>query len=146
MYPFIQSARGTPITAVVKPFLLKPNHVDGSGRRAADEEIIGYACAINGEILFIDIFCDTRLMAQYKYRLLKSYVLEAINRGDKSTGIKVDTQDLADFIAQGNKGEITKSESSSGIGYHIQVTGGVLRTNVKLGDSVVRRAYYKIER
>jgi hypothetical protein len=111
-----------------------------------DEAIIGFACAINGEILFIDLFCDRRLAGVYKYRLLKSYVLEGLNRGDKSTGIKVDAGDLADFITQGNKGDIKKSESAHNITNDIQTTGGVLRTDLKLGDKIIRRAYYKLER
>jgi hypothetical protein len=112
----------------------------------ADEEIIGFACAINGEILFVDMFHDTRLAGQYKYRLLKSYVLESVSRGNKSTGVKTDRQDLADFITQGNKGDISKSEKVHSICYHMQVTGGVLRTEVKFENEVIRRAYYKLER
>jgi len=116
-----------------------------------DGEIVGFACAVNGEILYLDIFPFPRMAKNFRFRLLKSYALEGVNRtkknGETEKAIEALTaQDVSDFVKQGNEPEISKSETAHGVGYHIQAGGGVLRTDVKLNGKLVRRAYFKIER
>lgn len=112
----------------------------------ADNSICGFACAINGEILYVDLFPSPVLAGKYKYRLLKSYVLEAINRSDKATGVKVGSQDVKDFVLQGNKDDFRKTDKAFGVEYDVRMTGGVVRTDVSIEGKLVRRAYYKLER
>jgi hypothetical protein len=111
-----------------------------------DAEILGYACAINGEVLYVDLFCDSRLAAQYRYRLLKSYALEAMVRGKEDTGKEATLEDVRSLVA-GMKWKEKKAQSNpAGVERNSSIADGILKSEIRLGDNVVRCSYSKFEK
>jgi hypothetical protein len=63
-----------------------------------DGKVIGYACAMNGKVMFMNVFCNPAMAERYKRRLLKSYALEIMIRGRKGGGGSVNAKDVARFM------------------------------------------------
>jgi len=46
-----------------------------------DEQAIGYAFALDGVVLYCDIFANPGLCRKFRYRLIKSYLLDTLGEG-----------------------------------------------------------------
>lgn len=114
-----------------------------------EDNLIGFAFALSGEIQFVDIFSDPKLASKYKCRLLKSYALEAMKQGADAS--KSDAKDdvsvveLRAFIARGNKSFKKTTCEVNGVTTIRQLGDGVLKTETLLSGKLVHRAYYKTD-
>ncbi|TET38136.1 MAG: hypothetical protein E3J72_03850 [Planctomycetota bacterium] len=63
-----------------------------------DRKVIGYACAMNGKVMYMNVFCNPDMAERYKRRLLKSYALEIMIRGQKGGRGSVIEKDVARFM------------------------------------------------
>lgn len=72
---------------------------------------VGVVVAVNGQVLWADIFASTDLLSKYWPKLMRSYVAEAITSG--SNGAAAGTHDAQQFMdTLGGGREIVETESS----------------------------------
>ncbi len=72
---------------------------------------VGVVVAINGKVLWADLFANTELLAKYWPKLLRSYVAEAITSGDKGPAADLrEAQLFVDNLSGGR--EIVETEAS----------------------------------
>jgi hypothetical protein len=64
---------------------------------ARDNKAIGYAFAVNGTVLYCDIFANPELCLKYRYGLLKAYLLETIGQENGRKAAPT-TESFADFL------------------------------------------------
>jgi hypothetical protein len=72
---------------------------------------VGVVVAINGRVLWADLFANTELLAKYWPKLMRSYVAEAITSGD--SGPAADLHDAQLYVDSLNGGrEIVETEAN----------------------------------
>ncbi len=103
--------------------------IAGYGGAASEHEIlrelrargaVGVVVAVNGRILWADIFASTELLSKYWPKLMRSYVAEAMTSG--SSGGGADLQDAQQFIRSLEGGhEVVETEA--GVFRRSEITG-----------------------
>src|SRR5207245_331633 len=87
-----------------------------SGRSNA----VGVVVAMNGQIIWADIFASTNLLEKYWPKLIRSYAAEAVVT--KAKGAEVGTKAAQEFLAEMD-GRRETVESEPGIYRHTEITG-----------------------
>ena len=105
------------VDAIARP--IEENY-QGLIRQLRDQNAVGVVVAVNGRIIWADIFASTDLLTKYWPKLVRSYASEAVVTRAKSA--EVGAEKAQDFLAQmdGRKETI---ESEPGIYRHSEVTG-----------------------
>lgn len=111
-----------PTTSYAKVFESAPvaRRVASYGGNESEQEIVhelrskgavGVVVAINGRVLWADLFANTELLAKYWPKLMRSYVAEAITNSDKGPAAEVhEAQLYIDSLSGGR--EIVETEAS----------------------------------
>jgi hypothetical protein len=89
-------------------------------KQLRDRNAVGVVVAVNGEIIWADIFASTNLLEKYWPKLVRSYAAEAIASHSRSeeTGVKAAQQFLEDL-----EGRRETVETEPGLYRHTEVTG-----------------------
>jgi len=85
-----------------------------------DRNAVGVVVAVNGHIIWADIFASSDLLAKYWPKLIRSYASEAVVTRAKDVGITV--SQAQDFLAD-MEGRREVIESDPGVYRHTEVTG-----------------------
>lgn len=81
---------------------------------------VGVAVAVNGRVLWADVFASTDLLARYWSKLMRSYVAEALTSGDSGNAPKL--QEAEQFVnSLGGGREIAETEP--GVFRRTDITG-----------------------
>jgi hypothetical protein len=64
-----------------------------------DDKMVGMICAINGEVVCVDIFNNPMYFAEVKEKLLKAYILDALSV-DEETARPPSKKDILDFFSE----------------------------------------------
>jgi hypothetical protein len=91
------------VDAVAAPVLGENNEVI---ERLRHEQVIGVVAAIDGHIVWADLFASPELLAAYWTKLVRSYAAEAIHR-DTHDGPNASRQEALQFLADATSGEET---------------------------------------
>ena len=85
-----------------------------------DKNAVGVVVAVNGEIIWADIFASTNLLEKYWPKLVRSYAAEAIvtQTGSGEIGVKA-AQEFLDNV----EGRRETVESEPGLYRHTEITG-----------------------
>jgi len=105
------------VDAVAKP--IEQNY-QSLIRQLRDRNAVGVVVAVNGRIIWADVFASTDLLEKYWPKLVRSYASEAVVTRAKS--IDVTTQRAQDFLAD-MEGRREMIESEPGVYRHTEVTG-----------------------
>lgn len=89
-------------------------------RQLRDRNAVGVVVAVNGRIIWADVFASTDLLAKYWPKLVRSYASEAIVTRAKEMDASVNQ--AQDFLAD-MEGRRETIESEPGIYRHTEVTG-----------------------
>ena len=89
-------------------------------RDLRERNAVGVVVAVNGRIIWADIFANTRLLEKYWQKLVRSYATEAIVTA--SDGGEVDIKSAAAFLQQMN-GRREVVETEPGVYRHAEITG-----------------------
>jgi hypothetical protein len=85
-----------------------------------DRNAVGVVVAVNGEVIWADIFANTSLLEKYWPKLVRSYAAEAIVNHSKNNGADVKAaQRFLDSME--SRREIVESEP--GLCRHTEITG-----------------------
>jgi hypothetical protein len=89
-------------------------------KQLRDRHAVGVVVAVNGEIIWADIFASTNLLEKYWPKLVRSYAAEAfISRaGDREADLKAAQQFLEGF-----EGRRETVETEPGLYRHTEITG-----------------------
>jgi hypothetical protein len=89
-------------------------------KQLRDRNAVGVVVAVNGEIIWADIFASTNLLEKYWPKLVRSYAAEAIVSRARSEGtsVKVAQQFLEDL-----EGRRETVETEPGLYRHTEITG-----------------------
>jgi hypothetical protein len=85
-----------------------------------DRNAVGVVVAVNGEIVWADVFASTRLLEQYWPKLVRSYAAESFAPGANPKGVDAKAAQLFLDDLQGKREVI---ESEPGIFRHTEVSG-----------------------
>jgi len=85
-----------------------------------DRNAVGVVVAVNGRIIWADIFASSDLLAKYWPKLIRSYASEAVVTRAKDVGVTV--SQAQDFLAD-MEGRREVIESDPGVYRHTEVTG-----------------------
>jgi hypothetical protein len=85
-----------------------------------DKNAVGVVVAVNGEIIWADIFASTHLLEKYWPKLVRSYAAEAIVTKTGSRDVSVKT---AQEFLENVEGRRETVESEPGLYRHTEVTG-----------------------
>jgi hypothetical protein len=85
-----------------------------------DKNAVGVVVAVNGEILWADIFASSDLLDRYWQKLVRSYAAEAISQGHG--GGKVSEAEAQTFVDQ-LQGRHESAETEPGVYRHAEITG-----------------------
>lgn len=85
-----------------------------------DRNAVGVVVAVNGRIIWADVFASTDLLAKYWPKLIRSYASEAVVTRAKDAGATVNQ--AQDFLAD-MEGRREVIESDPGVYRHTEVTG-----------------------
>jgi hypothetical protein len=89
-------------------------------KQLRDQNAVGVVVAVNGEIVWADMFASTRLLEKYWPKLIRSYATEAVmTRAKSATVTKKAAQEFLDHM-QGRRETV---ESEPGIYRHTEITG-----------------------
>ena len=105
------------VDAIAKP--IEQNY-QGLIRQLRDRNAVGVVVAVNGRIIWSDIFASTDLLAKYWPKLVRSYASEAVVTRAKQIEVNVDQAQA--FLAN-LEGRREVVESEPGIFRHTEVTG-----------------------
>ncbi len=89
-------------------------------RQLRDRNAVGVVVAVNGEIVWTDIFASTNLLEKYWPKLVRSYAAEAIVTKAKSR--EVDVKSAQEFL-ENMEGRRQMVESEPGLYRHTEITG-----------------------
>jgi len=89
-------------------------------KQLRDRNAVGVVVAMNGEIIWADIFASTSLLEKYWPKLIRSYAAEAVVT--KAKGAQVSTAAAQDFLAD-MEGRHETVESEPGLYRHTEITG-----------------------
>jgi ARG/rhodanese/phosphatase superfamily protein len=105
------------VDAVAKP--IEENY-QSLIRQLRDRNAVGVVVAVNGRIIWADIFASTNLLEKYWPKLVRSYASEAVVTRAKD--IDVSTSSAQAFLAD-MEGRRETIESEPGVYRHTEVTG-----------------------
>lgn len=93
-------------------------------KQLRDQNAVGVVVAVNGQIVWSDIFASTELLAKYWPKLVRSYAAEAVGprTGSNEATLKTAQQFLADF-----DGRHQTIESEPGLYRHTEIAGDGFR-------------------
>ena len=89
-------------------------------KQLRDRNAVGVVVAMNGQIIWADIFASTNLLEKYWPKLIRSYAAEAVVT--KAKGAEVGTKAAQEFLAEMD-GRRETVESEPGIYRHTEITG-----------------------
>jgi len=89
-------------------------------RELRSKNAVGVVVAVNGEIVWADIFASSGLLEKYWPKLVRSYATEAIGKG--STGGEISTKEAQAFLDDWG-GTHETIESEPGIFRHTEISG-----------------------
>ena len=89
-------------------------------RQLRDRNAVGVVVAVNGKVIWADIFASTDLLAKYWPKLVRSYASEAVVTRAKETEVGVNQAQA--FLAD-MEGRREMIESEPGVYRHTEVTG-----------------------
>jgi hypothetical protein len=105
------------VDEIVKPI---EHNYESLIRQLRDRNAVGVVVAVNGRIIWADIFASTDLLAKYWPKLVRSYASEAIVTRAKETEVGVNQAQA--FLAD-MEGRREMIESEPGVYRHTEVTG-----------------------
>jgi hypothetical protein len=89
-------------------------------RQLRDKNAVGVVVAVNGEVVWADIFASTQLLQKYWPKLVRSYATEAVVTRAKSGEVSVkDTQKFLDELG----GRHEMAETEPGVYRQAEITG-----------------------
>ena len=98
----------------------KPVHNESLGRQLRDMNAVGVVVAVNGEIIWADIFADSAMLQKYWPKLVRSYASESMTtRGYRAAPDSASAQRFIDDL-EGNH-EVVDNEP--GVFRHSEVSG-----------------------
>ncbi len=102
--------------------IAKPIEQDYRGliRQLRDRHAVGVVVAVNGELIWADVFASTSLLEKYWPKLVRSYAAEAF--GQRGKFKKLDVSDAQAFLDD-RTGRRESVESEPGVFRHTEVTG-----------------------
>jgi hypothetical protein len=89
-------------------------------RQLRDKNAVGVVVAVNGEIVWADLFASTQLMQKYWPKLVRSYATEAVVT--RAKGGEVSVRDAQKFLAE-LEGRHETAETEPGIYRQTEITG-----------------------
>jgi len=89
-------------------------------KQLRDRNAVGVVVAMNGQIIWADIFASTNLLEKYWPKLIRSYAAEAVVT--KAKGAEVSTKAAQEFLGNMD-GRRETVESEPGIYRHTEITG-----------------------
>jgi hypothetical protein len=93
-------------------------------RQLKDKNAVGVVVAVNGEIIWADIFASSDLLAKYWPKLVRSYAAEAVTSQSRHT--ELDAKAAQQFLNQ-MEGRKQVVESEPGLFRHSETTGDSFR-------------------
>jgi hypothetical protein len=89
-------------------------------RQLRDRNAVGVVVAVNGEIIWADVFASTELLEKYWSKLVRSYAAEAVVARTASKKLSIEA--AQDFLDQ-MEGRREVSESEPGLFRHTEISG-----------------------
>jgi hypothetical protein len=89
-------------------------------RDLRERKAVGVVVAVNGNIIWADIFASTPLLEKYWPKLVRSYAAEAIIK--RSSGGTVDVKEAEAFLSR-LEGTYEESETEPGVYRHTEISG-----------------------
>jgi hypothetical protein len=89
-------------------------------RQLRDRNAVGVVVAVNGRIIWADVFASTDLLEKYWPKLVRSYASEAVVTRAKDIGVGVDR---AQTFLENMEGRRETIESEPGVYRHTEVNG-----------------------
>lgn len=89
-------------------------------KRLRQQNAVGVVVAVNGEIVWADMFASTHLLEKYWPKLIRSYASEAVI--SRAKGATVSTKAAQEFLDQ-MQGRRETVESEPGVYRHTEITG-----------------------
>jgi hypothetical protein len=89
-------------------------------KQLKDKNAVGVVAAVNGEIVWADIFASTSLLQKYWPKLVRSYASEAVVT--KAKGAQVTAKQAQEFLND-MQGRHETTEREPGLYSHTEVTG-----------------------
>ena len=105
------------VDAIAKPVL---ENYQSLIRQLRDRNAVGVVVAVNGRIIWADLFASTDLLSKYWPKLVRSYASEAVVTRAKE--VEVSVNQAQSFLAD-MEGRREMIESEPGIYRHTEVTG-----------------------
>jgi hypothetical protein len=93
-------------------------------RQLKDKNAVGVVVAVNGEIIWADLFASSDLLAKYWPKLVRSYAAEAVTSGTKHGSL--DEKTAQQFLNQ-LEGRKQVVENEPGLFRHTETTGDSFR-------------------
>ncbi len=90
-------------------------------RQLRDRNAVGVVVAVNGEVIWADVFASTNLLEKYWPKLVRSYAAEAVTQQLKSGS--ADVKSAQEFLnrLQGSRREVVENEP--GLYRHTEISG-----------------------
>jgi hypothetical protein len=115
-----------------------------SGKVADQEDVIGYAFAINGKVLSADIYGSPVIFRKIWPRLLEASALEAFAELPKDKKFSsASTKEFQTFLTDANKGKVTRSEDANGLRQITNEKERILRNETNSKGKSLRSHYFK---
>ena len=89
-------------------------------KRLRQQNAVGVVVAVNGEIVWADMFASTQLLEKYWPKLIRSYASEAVIT--RAKGATVSTKTAQEFLDQ-MQGRRETVENEPGVYRHTEITG-----------------------
>ncbi len=95
---------------------------------------VGVVVAVGDEIITADVFSDAALFKKYWAKLLKSYVLEAIDKDDDG---KISRNAAENFLAQAYKADVTEEGNAGSGELYALKSGKITGSALVFNDAVL---------
>jgi ARG and Rhodanese-Phosphatase-superfamily-associated Protein domain len=89
-------------------------------KQLRDRNAVGVVVAVNGEVIWADIFASTKLLEKYWPKLVRSYAAESFAQRSKSAS--VNTKDAQEFLDR-LQGKREVVENEPGLYRHTEISG-----------------------
>jgi hypothetical protein len=89
-------------------------------RQLRDKNAVGVVVAVNGQLIWADVFASTSLLQKYWPKLVRSYAAETFSSGAKAASVDVSAAQRFLDQLQGNREVI---ENEPGLYRHSEITG-----------------------
>jgi hypothetical protein len=93
-------------------------------KQLRDENAVGVVVAVNGEIIWADVFASTELLQKYWPKLVRSYAAEAMVSRAKSKDV---SETAAQAFLDDMEGKHETVESEPGLYRHTEISGDGFR-------------------